>query len=141
MPPLGVYLTRANSPIVGALHSHTLRLYLIVLMTTFLVLYLASDQVPRRVAVILVLVALFSFASLWKKVKQEAFSYSLQKSFAIAQQKLREFQPDVVVGFSWGGCLATMLLNQGASIVLHSLCRTALVCCRMAWYCSNVITS
>lgn len=112
MPALGVYFSRRHSPLIGFLRSRAVHLYLIFAAASFFSLYVLSNVLSKRVIVLCVLGVLFSFASVFPHAKRQALQFSLKKSFAIAKKRLHEFQPDIVVGFSWGGCLAATLLHQ-----------------------------
>jgi hypothetical protein len=124
VPLLGVYLTHRHSPVLGALLSRSMRVFLALLLAGCTGLYAFREVLGRRLA-LLCAAALMYYAGkgVLPGLKREAIAWSVRRSFEVACQQLDRFKPDIVVGFSWGGLLAARLLQRkvGGFCVAHPL--------------------
>ncbi len=126
-PALGVYLTHRHSPLVGLLLSKALHRHAVVVAASCGVVYLVKHLLPVIVVWLAVGALLASFSLCWQEAKSDAFVWSVEKSLGIARARIAAQRPDVVVGFSWGGCLAAMLLGRVRPRV--SVCVSECVMC------------
>ena len=134
VPALGFYLTHRNSPIIGALRSSTLHRWLAFIASAFVALYWLTTSVglSRRVVIVVTLGLLFSFQTVYAPIFRDAIAFSVKKSYAIARRRVEESRPDIVVGFSFGGCLATMLLRDKVGRHGHDVLCWRVCCSRWA---------
>mmetsp|Transcript_12629 Transcript_12629/g.16400 ORF Transcript_12629/g.16400 Transcript_12629/m.16400 type:complete len:248 (+) Transcript_12629:88-831(+) len=104
MPDLDVYFTKRNGPIVSLFRSKK--------TLTFIAAALATRILPTTLGN-LTLLGLFGLLYVYRqKFLQESMKISVNNSLAVAVKALKKTQPDIVVGFSWGGCLACHLLES-----------------------------
>ena len=107
IPSLEVYPTRRNGFVVNLLTNKWLWASLAsgLLVTPFTVFM----SFPMTIGIgISVAATIAQRQALMKDTVQG----SLETTYDIALNSLQEFKPDVVVGFSWGGCLASILLKK-----------------------------
>jgi len=105
---LGVYFTHQNSPIRYMLSSP----YLIG--PIILGVVLAKSSLPISNKILGYLLAGIGIIINRRRIIAAGIRGSLLKSLNIARNALKEVQPDAVVAFSWGGCLACLLLREGS---------------------------
>mmetsp|Transcript_27858 Transcript_27858/g.67723 ORF Transcript_27858/g.67723 Transcript_27858/m.67723 type:complete len:247 (+) Transcript_27858:32-772(+) len=103
LPPLGVYLNHHNSPIRFMLTSP----YFYGPLIGGLLL----AQINPLMAIV---VAGAGILALRKQILVAGIRGALGRSLEIARNTLKTVNPDAVVAFSWGGCLACLLLREGA---------------------------
>jgi len=108
VPHLGVYLTHRNSPIRYMLSSP----YLIG--PIILAIFLAKSTLPMSNKILGCLLAGIGIVIKRREIIAAGIRGSLLKSLNIARNALKEVKPDAVVAFSWGGCLACLLLREGS---------------------------
>lgn len=107
VPALDIYHTKRHSPLRYALFASVLPAVCIAL-TSF---HLLGGFV-HAAASTLVLAALGGYLFRSRLIAFAA-SRAYDDSYAVARTALQAFEPDVVVGFSWGGALACRLLAEG----------------------------
>jgi len=109
VPHLGVYLTHRHSPIRYMLFSR----WFIGSILAGIFTTKAASLAGQAIGFVLgMLVAGGSIALSRKQIMSYGVRASLQKSLEIAKTNLKRLKPDAVVGFSWGGCLACLLLRE-----------------------------
>lgn len=112
VPHLGVYLTHWNSPIRYALTSWWFFGCLATGGAIGAGAWLAGAGTLGG-SLGGAFVAACALALTRKRVLAAGIRGALLASYAIARSELKRVRPDALVGFSWGGCLATMLVRDG----------------------------
>lgn len=103
-PDLHVYFTHKNGAIPLLIKNHRIWKSLIAAV-------LVSLSVKSLGVGVLSYIALLFVQKDY--IRSEVVKESLKRTYRVAKQALESSKPDIVVGFSWGGCLATMLLASG----------------------------
>lgn len=100
---LNVYLTKKNGPLRHIItHKRTL-------------LSIGASAVSYAMGVPLVAAGIVGGAALYvqkDEIRSGGIINSVEATYKIAIEALENYKPDIVVGFSWGGCLASMLLHS-----------------------------
>lgn len=106
-PALGIWFSHRNSPLL-----HAARAGAPVVAAAFVASYLLLGG---ALAVALSTTAISTVAGILfrDQLVASAVSGSFSASLSVAEQALRQFNPDVIVGFSWGGALACSLAIEG----------------------------
>ena len=68
---------------------------------------------PLRLSLLCLALPLAWLAAVHKWLVSSAVEASVVASLTVARTAVKKFRPDVVVGSSWGGCLAALLVQQG----------------------------
>lgn len=111
VPRLDIWLTRRNSPLLSALivaAPGLLALCGAAYLACTLVILEASTAVAGAAAT--TVMAGYAFRG---SLMARAVGRSVDVSYRIAVDALASFEPDVIVGFSWGGHLACRLVSEG----------------------------
>ena len=101
-PELGIYFTKVNSPVISLLCAPSFG----ALVASSVVLALAVNNLAGASTGMSFLAALVFFGGMGflgrKALLAQALAHSFKASVAVAKSALRQHNPDVVVGFSWG---------------------------------------
>lgn len=83
------------------------------LVLQFLALVSGGSLAPYVLACTIIVAGLV-MNNWWSFCKQRAIFSALLKTVKLQQLVLKQFEPDVIVGFSWGGCVCAVLMASGS---------------------------
>lgn len=102
-------LSRKNSVIRNIFRLALFRLWLAFCFGIAIALY---SQTPLLTFAVIPIVAV-TFLLLRKTLGEKALAKSIRDSVTLQKSAIETFQPDIVVGSSWGGAIALICVGQG----------------------------